>query len=390
MAGLVPLSYNLRSLLVRRSATFLTVFSIASTVAVLSGVLALQQGFRTLFTQSGRDDVVVFLRPGATSEGESGIRREQVDVLKKALPEIALDELGRPLASGESYLALRLRKADGGETNVPIRGVQSESLRVHGDGLRLRAGELFRPGADELIVGERLLGRIQDVEVGDVLLLNTTPFRIVGTFALDGPYSSEIWGDVERLMAALERPVFQRVVARLRPGTDVASLAERMVEHPQVPAKVLTEKQYLEAQTSVLSAILLGLGTVLALVLGTAAVFTATNTMLAALAARTHEIGVLLATGFRPVPIFLSFLFEALVLGLLGGVVGALAVLPISGIETGTMNSNTFTEVAFAFRVTPTVLVTAITFAVALGLVAGALPAWRAARLRPIEALRSR
>lgn len=390
MAGLVPLSYNLRSLLVRRSATFLTVFSIAATVGVLSGVLALQQGFRTLFTQSGRDDVVVFLRPGATSEGESGIRREQVDVLKKALPEIALDEAGRPLASGESYLAVRLRKTDGGETNVPIRGVQIESLRVHGDDLRIRSGEVFRPGADELIVGEKLLGRIQDVQVGDVLLLNTTPFRIVGSFALEGPYSSEIWGDVERLMAALERPVFQRVVARVRPGTDVEALAERMVEHPQVPAKVLSEKQYLESQTSVLSGILLGLGTVLALVLGTAAVFTATNTMLAALAARTHEIGVLLATGFRPVPIFLSFLFEALVLGLLGGVIGALAVLPISGIETGTMNSNTFTEVAFAFRVTPTVLVTAITFALALGLIAGALPAWRAARLRPIEALRSR
>lgn len=390
MAGLVPLSYNLRSLLVRRSATFLTVFSIAATVGVLSGVLALQQGFRTLFTQSGRADVVVFLRPGATSEGESGIRREQVDVLKKSLPEIALDEAGRPLASGETYLAVRLHKLEGGETNVPIRGVETASLRVHGEAFRLLDGVTFRPGSDELIVGEKLLGRIRDVQVGDVLLLNTTPFRIVGSFALDGPYSSEIWGDVERLMAALERPAFQRVVARVRAEVDVAALAERMAEHPQVPAKVLTEKQYLESQTAMLSGILLGLGTLLALVLGTAAVFTATNTMLAALAARTHEIGVLLATGFRPIPIFCSFLFEALVLGLLGGVIGALAVMPISGIETGTVNSNTFTEVAFAFRVTPTVLVTAVTFALALGLIAGALPAWRAARLRPIEALRSR
>ena len=389
MARLVPLSYNLRSLLVRRSATFLTVFSIAATVAVLSGVLALQQGFQTLFTETGRDDVVVFLRPGATSEGESGIRREQVDVLKKALPEIALDAEGVPLAGAETYLAVRLVKIDGGETNVPIRGVQSQSARVYGDDFRILEGEMFRQGQDELIVGEKIMARIRDAQIGEVLQLNTTPFRVVGSFALDGPYSSEIWGDVERLMAALERPVFQRVVARIKPGVDVEEFAERMVEHPQVPTRVLTEAAYLRAQTSVLSAILLSLGALLGVVLGTAAVFTATNTMLAALAARTHEIGILLATGFRPVPIFLSFMFEALVLGLLGGILGALAVVPLSGIETGTTNSNTFTEVAFAFRVTPTVLVTAITFAVVLGLLAGAWPAWRAARMRPIDALRS-
>jgi putative ABC transport system permease protein len=390
MVGFVPLSYNLRSLMVRRSATLLTVFSIAATVGVLSGVLALQQGFQTLFTESGRDDVVVFLRPGATSEGESGIRREQVEVLKKTLPEVALDGAGRPLAAGETYLAVRLRKADGGETNVPIRGVQAESVGVHGDSFRILEGELFRLGQDELIVGEKLLARVRDAQLGEVLLLNTTPFRVVGTFGLDGPYASEIWGDVERLMAALERPVFQRVVARVRPGTDLEDLAQRMAQHPQVPVRVQSERQYLAAQTSVLSGILLTLGAVLGVVLGTAAVFTATNTMLAALSARTHEIGILLATGFRPFPIFLSFLFEALVLGLLGGLLGAAAVLPLSGIETGTTNSNTFTEVAFAFRVTPTVLASAITFALALGLLAGAWPAWRAARMRPIDALRSR
>ena len=390
MGRLVPLSYNVRSLLVRRSATLLTVLSIAATVAVLSGVLALQQGFQTLFTQSGRDDVVVFLRPGATSEGESGIQRDRVDVIKKTLPEIAVDAQGLPLASAESYLAVRMRKEDGGETNVPIRGVQPEAFRVFGDDLEIVEGERFTPGADELIVGRKLVGRVRGAEVGEVILLNTTPFRVVGIFALDGPYESELWGDADRLMDALERPVFQRVVARLRPDADVEALKQRMEEHEQAASKVMTEREYLAAQTSTLSGILLGLGTLLGVVMGTAAVFTAANTMLAALAARTHEIGILLSTGFRPFPVFLAFLFEALVLGLAGGVVGALAVLPLSGVETGTTNSDTFTEVAFAFRVTPTVVVTAIVFALALGLVAGAWPAWRAARMKPIDALRSR
>lgn len=388
--ALVPLSYNLRSLWVRRSATLLTVLGIAATVAVLSGVLALQQGFATLFSEAGREDVVLFLRPGATSEGESGLRREQVEILKKSVPEIAVDEQGRPLAAGETYLAVRLFKLDGGETNVPIRGVSEATFRIFGDDLEIVEGRRFTPGAGEVMVGEPLTRRIGGCRVGEVLLLNTTPFRVVGVFRADGPYASEIWGDVERMMDALQRPVFQRVLARLRPEVDLESFTERMEKDQQVPAKVQTEREYLAAQTSMLSAILLGLGALLGVIMGSASVFTATNTMLAAVSARTHEIGILLASGYRPAPIFLSFLFESFVLGILGGALGALIVLPISGVETGTTNSNTFTEVAFAFRVTPMVIGVAIAFSTVLGLAAGALPAWRAARLRPIEALRRR
>lgn len=387
---LVPLSYNAKSLFVRKSSTLLTVVSVGATVAVLAGVLALQQGFETLFTNAGRDGIAVILRPGAVSEGESAFTPEDTRILVKSSNEIAAGPDGQPLASAELFLAVRLRKLDGGETNVPIRGVQQASFAVYGDDLRMVRGERFRQGTDEVIVGRKLTDRIQGCEIGQVIQLNTTPLRVVGVFETGGPFDSEIWGDLDRMATALERPVYSRVVARLNPDAILSDFSDRLEADPQVPAKALSERDYFERQTLALSTVLRGLGFFLALIMGVAAVFTATNTMQAALAARSHEIGILLSVGFRPFSVFLSFLFEALLLGLLGGAVGALATLPLNGIETGTTNFETFTEVAFAFRITPQVLGTAIAFSLVLGLFGGALPAWRAARLDPVEALRRR
>lgn len=385
---LVPFSYNLRSLFVRRASTLLTVFAIGATVAVVAGVLALQQGFALLYTESGREDLVVFLRPGSTNEGDSIFSRDRGLKLMKTVPEIAMDEGQQPLASLECYLAVRRFKMTGGETNVAIRGVQPMTFTLREGELEIVEGRNFQPGADEVIVGRKLVDRIQDCHIGDVIQLNTTPFKVVGVFATNASFDSEIWGDLDRMLQALERYGPNRVLAKLVPGTDPEALAERLLSDREVPAKVLTEREYLSSQTKQLSKILVFLGAFLGVIMGIAAVFTATNTMLSALAARSHEIGILLATGFRPVPIFLSFMLEALLLGLLGGGVGILMTLPINGIETGAMNFNTFTEVAFAFRITPQVLVRAILFALTLGLLGGALPAWRAARLSPTEALR--
>lgn len=386
--ALVPASYNMRGLLVRRASTVLTVVGIGATVAVLAGVLALQQGFARLFSESGRTDVAVFLRPGATSEGESGFRRDMAQTLIKSVPEVALDEHGRPLASGEMYVAVRLFKLDGGETNVPIRGVDQLSIAIRGDDFRIVEGRNFKQGADEVIVGRALTSRIRGAHVDDVIVLNLTPFRVVGIFECEGPFGSELWGDVNRMGDALERDGYSRVIARVKPGTDMAALAKRFEEDKLAPAKVQTERDYLTSQTQMLSTVLIVLGQFLALVMGTAAVFTGTNAMLASLAARTHEVGILLSIGFRPMSVFLSFLFEALLLGVLGGAVGCLMVLPLNGVRTGTTNWKTFTEVAFAFRITPEVLGPAVAFAIVLGLLGGAWPAWRAARLQPTQALR--
>ena len=240
-----------------------------------------------------------------------------------------------------------------------------------------------------------------------MITLNKTPFTVVGTFEHSGQFGGEIWGDLDRLMTAMGRYGPNRVIAELKPGTELGapdpiqamfsddppqptegSIAARLLEDTDVPAKVYTEKQFLASQTVMLTFMLGGMSFILALIMGTAAVFTATNTMLSAVAARTHEIGILLALGYRPVPIFLSFLFESLVLGLLGGVVGCLLTLPFNGVRAGTMNFQTFTEMAFAFRVTPAVLIIAVFFSLLLGLAGGAIPAWRAARMSPTVAMR--
>lgn len=385
--ALVPFRYNLRSLFVRSASTVLTICAIGATVAVLAGMLSLQQGFSTLFQERGRTDLAVFLRKGATSEGESGITREQCEILAKEVPEIERLPDGKPLASAELFLAVRLRKFDGGETNVSIRGVQPTTFAIHGDDLQITAGKRFQPGTDELIVGEGLVERIANCKVGDTLRINTGTFRIVGTFAGKGGYRSEIWGDLDRLSEALQRPVRSRVLAKVAPTTDLAAVQERYTSDLRVQPKVQSEREYLASQTQRLTLTFTILGGFLAIIMGVGAVFTGTNSMLAAIGARTHEIGILKAVGYKPFAIFLSFLLEAIVLGVLGGLAGCLLVLPFQGAETGTMNQ-TFSEVTFAFRTTPPVLVQSVVFAGLLGLVGGLFPAWRAARMTPTQALR--
>lgn len=388
---IIPFDYHAKSLFVRRSATILTIVGIGATVAVLAGVLALRQGFSQLFAVGGRPDVAVVLRPGAQAEGESFLTEEQVEILVKSRPEFALDETGRPLAGPESYLALRLRKSDGGETNVPLRGTTPATFAIRGDGFRILEGRRFEPGEDEVVVGRPLADRIRGARVGDVIPVNTTPFRVVGIFETDGPFSSEIWGDGARLAEALDRPgVWSRVIGVVRPDVDFGAFAAAMEKDRQVPALVKPENVYLAEQTTALSVVLLTLGEFLGFVMGLAAVFTGTNTMLAAISARTREIGILVSLGFRPRAIFAGFLLESLLLGALGGLAGCLIVLPLHGIRTGTTNFQTFTEVAFAFQVTPSVLLTAILFAAGLGVLGGAWPAWRAARLSATAALRRR
>ena len=403
---LVPFTYNLRSLFVRKSATFLTVLGIGATVAIISGVIALQQGFASMFTAGGREDVAIFLRPGANSEGDSQFSRDRGLKLIKSVPEIEVGAQG-PVASMEAYLAVLLPPMRGGVTNVPLRGVQPMSFEIRKEELRIVEGRNFTPGSDELIVGSRLVDRIQNCRLDDVIQLNKTPFRVVGVFEHPGQFGGELWGDLDRLLAAMGRYGPNRVVGKLKPGTVVGatdpvavmfsddppepaegSMAARLLKDTEVPAKVYTETQYLASQTVMLSGALGFLAGLLMVIMGLAAIFTATNTMLSALAARTHEIGILLAMGYRPVPIFISFMSEALVLGVIGGLVGCILALPFNGVRAGTMNMQTFTEMAFAFRVTPFVLGVAISFSLMLGLFGGAWPAWRAARLRPTTALR--
>jgi putative ABC transport system permease protein len=288
---------------------------------------------------------------------------------------------------------------DGGSVNVPMRGVQPTTFEIRDGEIRIIEGRNFTPGADEVIVGRKLTDRIQNCRVGDVLQLNTTPYKVVGVFDHDGGFASEVWGDLDRFLATLDRYGPNRVIAKLSPGTVIGdpeaeggaapgSLSARLADDTEVPAKVMSEKQFLLSQTRMLGGVLSFLGLALATVMGVGAVLTAINTMLAAISARTSEIGILLSIGYRPFPIFLAFFLESIVLCLLGGVAGCLMALPFNGIETGTMNGNTFSEVAFAFRVDAEVLTKAVIFSLVLGVLGGLWPALRACRMTPTQALR--
>ncbi|HIA27887.1 MAG TPA: ABC transporter permease [Planctomycetes bacterium] len=193
---------------------------------------------------------------------------------------------------------------------------------------------------------------------------------------------------MERMLEALDRPVFQRVIARVSPTTDFAAIAEEIEKDPRISLTVSSEREYLQKQTSALGTALLFLSIFLTVVMGVAAVLGATNTMLAAVASRTHEIGVLLAIGYSRSEVFLAFLLESAQVGLIGGVLGVLMVLPFHGVETGAANFNTFTDVSFAFRLSPGLVGTSLIISFILGLVGGAIPAWRAARMKPVDALR--
>ncbi len=384
----LPLIYTVRNIVVRRSAAIFTALGIAMTVAVFAGVLSLDIGFRQLYEVHGSTDRIIYLRPGATSEGESGISRGDCEILIKERPEVQRDADGRPLAAAESYLAIYMDTVIGGKTNVPLRGVQPMSIALRGGEVRITEGRWFEFGTDEVVVGRPLTKRMKNCRLGDTLTLNTTPFKVVGILEAGSAEGGEVWGDVERMIVALQRPFFSRVVARMKPGTDLVALNKVMEHDARAPSQVLSEQQYLAKQTGVTGDMLKFLAVFLTIVMGIAAVLGAINTMLASVASRTHEIGVLLAVGYKRRAIFLAFLLESALIGLIGGLFGLLLALPFNGAEFGMTNFNTFTDVSFGFRLTPGLALTSFALAFGLGLLGGTLPALRAAMLKPVEAFR--
>ncbi len=431
----LPIGYSWRNLVVRRTSTLFTALGIGLTVAVFCGVFALRNGFQQLYAPRGSEDVAIYLRPGANSEGESLIAREQANIILKERPEIARNDAGDPIAAAESYLAVYMDKIGGGQTNVPLRGVQPMTFEVLPRRPDIVDGRMLQWGADEIIVGMPLTERIVGCQLGETLMLNLTAFKVVGVFDAPGAYRGEVWGDVERMMTALERPAFQRVIARLNPegaarlqtalevqkerdleskalakkrakepsgsspgpaeasGEEVPrrgpqTLKDELEDDPRTPLQILSEREYLAKQTSFLSAGLLVLAVALTVIMGFAAVLGAMNTMLSSVSARTHEVGVLKAIGYRPGSIWLAFVIESAFVGLVGGGLGLLIVAPFHGVQTGATNWNTFTDVSFSFRLSPEIAVGAFVIAFLLGIVGGAIPAWRASRLRPVDALR--
>jgi ABC-type lipoprotein release transport system permease subunit len=389
LPGPVPVRYHLRCVLVRKTASALTVVAIGFTVFILILVLSLAKGFEVSLADAGREDNVIFLRDAAMSEGVSVLGRDQARILVGRTEVAKSPADGTPFATPEFYAGIHLEKVQGGGTNISVRGTTATGLALR-DGIRISEGRMFRPGTEEVVVGRGLVDRVKGCAPGGVLDFSPRRMNVVGVIdSKGGVFDSEVWGDVEVMQQVFMRESYSTVIARLERPEGLQELLALVKDNPNLPLKVLTEREYFRQQTGLLGDVLKAIAYFLASIMAVGAVFGSTNTLLASLAGRTREIGTLLAMGYRPMAIRVGFLLEALALGLAGGLLGALMSIPINGLATGTTNWSTFTEQTFAFAVTFDVVRDAVVFAGIIGVIGGVLPAFRAAGLPPTEALRA-
>ena len=379
----IPLSYNVRNILHRPAATITTALGIAFTVAILIGALALASGFQAALLETGSDDNLLVLRKGADSEMSSGIGRDAANIIR-AHPDVAVGPGGRPLASAEVVVVTNQpRLGQPGSSNVTVRGVDAQALAFRSQ-VRITSGRMFAPGAAEIVVGRRIARRFAGCGIGDHLRFGQRDFTVVGHFEAGGSsFESEIWGDNEVLMPVFRGDVFQSVTIRMRDPRRFAALKRELESDPRLGVDVHREREYYRDQSALLAGVMRFAGVFIVVIMAVGAVFGAMNTMYAAVGTRTREIATLLILGFSPLAVMGSFMVESVLLSLLGGALGCLIALPINGIVTSTTNFTSFSEVAFAFRVTPGALGVGLLFAAAMGVAGGFLPALRAAR-RPL------
>ncbi len=385
----IPLYYNLRNVRVRWQVTLLAIGGIALVVAVFAVLMSMSEGFKAALRSTGRTDNAIIVQRGSASELTSGV---PLDDRNKIIVDdrIARDSEGRPLASWEWVVVIGLPKlSDGVPTNITLRAVTPRAFEVRG-GIDIVEGRAFTPGLDEVIVGRRLVDRVEGMAVGETVKYQQKRFEIVGLFeSRGGAFESEIWGDFDTLGAVFRRGAGSNsLVVRMKDPTTIPELDRWIRDQPQMQLQALEERQYYEEQAGSLATILRSLAIFVALVMGIGAVFGAMNTMYAIVAARTREIGTLRALGFSRRAVLASFLIESVLLAFLGGVVGCLLAFPMNGFSTGTGQTQSFSEIGFSFRITTEIVITGLVFAVVMGVVGGLFPALRGARLPISAALR--
>ena len=378
--------YNLRTIPERKGSALTAAVGIAGVVLVLVGVLAIAAGFKRALTSTGSKDVAIVLRSGADNEMNSGLSREETRLISDA-PGLPRGATG-PLASAELFVIINLpKRSTGTDANVPLRGVSAASFEVRGN-IQMVQGRKFETGKNELIVGTGAARAFDGLDLGKEIKLGQNRWQIVGIFtAGGGSAESEIWSDADVLQPAYNRAdSFQSVYARLNSPASFSQFKDALTTNPQLKVKVVTLDEFFAEQSTMVSEFITTIGVFIAAMMAFGALFAALNTMYGAVSARTREIATLRALGFGAGPIVTSVLAESIVIALLGGVLGAAAAwLAFDGYQASTINWQTFSQVTFAFAVTPALLVTAIVWATILGLLGGLLPAIRAARL-PIAA----
>ena len=386
----IPFIYNVRSVTQRPVSTALTALGIALVVAVFIAMLALANGFIAALVKTGSSDNVLLLRRGADSELSSSIPREAISIIG-ASPHIATGADGRPLVSPETYIVLNIRRTGGDEfavANVVARGVSDKAFEVRRN-IKVIEGRRFASGQSEICVGSKLKGRFANVNVGDVLRFSNRDWKVVCRFTADGSsFESEIWGENEQFQSVFRGGAFQDVAFRLKDPAGFEDAKRAFLADQRIQIDAHRESEFYASQSQLLGSLLRFLAIMITSIMAVGAVFGAVNTMYAAVSSRTPEIAVLLTLGFHPRSVLASFLAESALIAFLGGVVGCLLALPINGVVTSTTNWASFSEIAFAFRVTPKLLLAGVIFAVVMGVLGGFFPARRASRLPVVQALR--
>jgi putative ABC transport system permease protein len=384
----LPLSYNVRNVRHRWQVTLLAVSGIALVVAVFTVLMAMSEGFSRALRSTGRPDNAMIVQRGSASELTSWIPIDQRNLIL-VRDEVARDAEGQPLASPEDVVVTNKPKKDGSPTNVTVRGVTPRAFDVRG-GIKILDGRKFTPGLYEVIVGDKIARRVRGLELGSSVKLQKREWKVVGSFSSQGgAFESEIWGDADIMGVDFGRTGgYNAMSVRLKPGADVASLDHWIRSNPQMQLQAVSERKYYDDQAGPLAKILRQLASFVAVIMGVGAVFGAMNTMYAIVAARTREIGTLRALGFSRRAILFSFVVESVTLALVGGAIGCLLAVPMNGYSTGTGQTQSFSEIAFAFRITPGIVMASVAFAVLMGVIGGLLPSLRAARLPITSALR--
>ncbi len=385
----IPLAYNLRSIRVRWTSTVVAVLGIAGTVGVFVAMLSLARGFKVTVASSGSADNAIIRRAGATAEVDGVLPLNQVRVIEVA-PGIARSDRG-PLVSAEVVVVSTfVLRSTGTDANVQVRGVSPKALQVRKN-VRMVAGRFFRPALTELVVGKNAALTYSGLTLGNTVHFGGGEWKVVGIFDTGGSaFDSEVWCDADVLNQIYSRPrnIFQSVTVHLTSPAAFDRFKDSVINDPRLTVQVDREVDYYEKQSRMVTTLIVVLGSLIAVVMGVGAVFCALNTMYSAVAERSREIATMRALGFSALSVVTSFLIEAVLVALLGGVLGCLAVLPLNGLTTGTVNWQTFSHLAFAFRITPLLLGAGLAFSVLMGVFGGVPPAIRAARRPVAQALR--
>jgi putative ABC transport system permease protein len=387
---LAVLALNIRTIPARLSSSAVAIIGIAGVVVVFVSVLSIAAGFQAAMQGSGQPDRALVLRSGADSEMTSGLSGSDVDVIKQA-PGIRRDGQ-TPLAAAELVVIIDLPKqaTPDAPANVPVRGISAESIPMRKE-FSIVEGRMLQFGTNEVIAGRAASGQFVDLKVGDTVVSGQNRWNVVGLFETDGGVAeTEIWIDARVLQGAYRRGnTYQSLLAQLDTRESYDAFRDWLTSNPQLNVSIRRESEYYASQSQALTRLIRTIGFGIATLMGIGAVFGAILTMYTAVATRAREIATLRALGFNTMSVLVSVLAESMVLGLIGGTIGGTAAyLAFNGYQTSTMNFQTFSQVAFAFRVTPELLVMGLTYALMMGLIGGLFPAIRAARLPIAVALR--